>query len=435
MFPLTYQQLVEAMAQTGINDVTRASIRSICSLADILADLAGEPCVRLELGNPGLDAQHVGVEAERAALAEGVANIYPAIGGIPQIKTAVSHFLKAFLDVDIPAECAVPTVGSMQGTYSVLSLISKCGEGKDTILFINPGFPVQQLQARMLGLNIRSFDIFPHRGEKLREELERQLADGRVAAMLYCSPNNPAWINLTDEELSIIGAAADSHDCIVLEDLAYLGMDFRTDVSHPGVAPFVPTIARHTQRYILFISSSKIFSYAGQRIAAVCFSPYIFNRHNAALLDFFGLDTMGRAYIFGVLYALSSGVSHSAQRAFAAMLEAAANGELNFVEVNREYGNRAARVKKAFTDNGFRIVYDRDADGQPIGDGFFFTVGYGDMSSKDLQEALLRHGISSISLSGTGSAQQGVRVCVSMMKNEEDFERLEKRLKNFANEF
>jgi selenocysteine lyase/cysteine desulfurase len=128
-------------------------------------------------------------------------------------------------------------------------------------------------------------------------------------------------------------------------------------------------------------------------------------------------------------------VSHSAQRAFAAMLEAAANGELNFVEVNREYGNRAARVKKAFTDNGFRIIYDRDADGQPIGDGFFFTVGYGDMSSKDLQEALLRHGISSISLSGTGSAQQGVRVCVSMMKNEEDFERLEKRLKNFANEF
>ena len=344
MFPLTQHQLADAMAQTGISDVTRASIRSICSLADILAELAGEPCVRLELGNPGLEAQQIGVDAERAALAEGVANKYPSIAGVPETKKAVSRFVKASLDIDIPAECAVPTVGSMQGTYSVLSLLSRCGGGKDSILFINPGFPVQQLQARMLGLNIRSFDIYDHRGDKLADELERQLADGHVVAMLYCSPNNPAWVNLTDDELAIIGKAADTHDCIVLEDLAYLGMDFRTDVSHPDTAPFVPTIAKHTDRYILFISSSKIFSYAGQRIASVCFSPFVFNRHSDGLKDFFGLDTMGRAYIFGVLYALSSGTSHSAQRAFAAMLNAAADGELNFVEVNREYGKRAARV-------------------------------------------------------------------------------------------
>ena len=32
------------------------------------------------------------------------------------------------------------------------------------------------------------------------------------------------------------------YDVIVIEDLAYFGMDFRKDYSDPGVPPFQPTI-------------------------------------------------------------------------------------------------------------------------------------------------------------------------------------------------
>ena len=58
------------------------------------------------------------------------------------------------------------------------------------------------------------------------------------------------------------------------------------------------------------------------------------------------------------------------------MLRLSTEGKINFVEDTREYARRAEKMKKIFTDNGFHIVYDYDAT-QVVGDGFFFTIGYG----------------------------------------------------------
>ena len=74
-------------------------------------------------------------------------------------------------------------------------------------------------------------------------------------------------------------------------------------------------------------------------------------------------------------------------------------------------------MKKIFADNGFHIIYDHDVT-QQVGDGFFFTIGYGNMSGGDLLKELLYYGVSSISLSTTGSDQQGVRACTSRMRDD-----------------
>ena len=94
------------------------------------------------------------------------------------------------------------------------------------------------------------------------------------------------------------------------------------------------------------------------------------------------------------------------------MFKAAADGKLDFVGHTREYAHRAHRVKELFERHGFHIVYDKDQD-EHVSDGFFFTVGYGSMPSSDLVAALLRYGICAISLTSTGSLQNGVRVCGS----------------------
>ena len=143
------------------------------------------------------------------------------------------------------------------------------------------------------------------------------------------------------------------------------------------------------------------------------------------------MPTFGDAYIYGVLYCASSGTAHSSQYAFAEMMKAAVEGKLDFVDTSKEYGRRAAIAKRMFLENGFHIVYDRDGD-QPISDGFFFTVGYRDMKGDELQKELLRYGISTISLPSTGSRQQGVRICVSMLCDEGSFTRLSDRLETFA---
>ena len=430
MFPITPQQLDDAIRACGVGLLTEATIRQMCSVAAQAEGIAGEKMVHLEIGNPGLPASQVGVEAEKAALDAGVANQYPNIGGIPELKKAGERFIKAFLGVDVPAEGIIPTVGSMQGSFTLMLLLGQRDPKKDTMLFLNPGFPAQPTQAYILGLKQASFDIYDYRGAKLEAKLEEMMAGGNITAMVYSSPNNPAWTNLTDEELQIIARVSKKHDVIVMEDLAYMGMDFRHDYSHPGQAPYVPTVARYCDNYILLLSGSKIFSYAGQRIAMVCMSPAVANREFPALTDFYHMPTFLKAYIFGVLYAASSGTSHSAQCALAAMLDAAADGKLDFVGDSREYGRRGERTKKIFTDNGFEIVYAKDGK-EPIGDGFFFTAGYPGMDSETVQRELLRHGVSAISLPSTGSRQHGIRVCVSMISDDKAFDDLDRRLKAF----
>ena len=56
------------------------------------------------------------------------------------------------------------------------------------------------------------------------------------------------------------------------------------------------------------------------------------------------------------------------------------------------------------------------------------------MSSAELQAELLRYGIASISLPSTGSEQNGLRVCVSMLKGDEMFDTLNERLEQFSKE-
>ena len=430
MFPITKDRLEASISNLAIADVTTATIRQICSLAAGLEEEAQEKFVHLEIGNPGLPAINIGVEAECAALQSGIANQYPNIGGIPALKDNGSKFLKAFLDIDVPGRCIVPTVGSMQGSFTVLMLMAQRDPKKDSIVFINPGFPATHNQAKILGLKDESFDIYEYRGKKLEDKLESVLSKGNVTALIYSNPNNPAWTNLTEEELEIIGRMATKHDVIVLEDLAYLGMDFRQEMGKPYEAPYVPTVAKYTDNYILFVSASKIFSYAGQRIAMVCMSPAVYDRKYEFFEKFYEMPALGDAYIFGILYTASSGTAHSAQYAMAAMMGAAVEGKLNFIEECREYARRGEITRKMFLDNGFHIIYDIDGD-KPISDGFFFTAGYKDLTGGELQKELMRYGISSISLHCTGSDQEGIRVCVSMLNNDETFAALGERLKAF----
>lgn len=177
------------------------------------------------------------------------------------------------------------------------------------------------------------------------------------------------------------------------------------------------------------LSASKIFSYAGERIATVAISDELYNRVYPKLKEEFGIDTLGRFFVFVVVYTLSSGVTHSVQYALAAMYKAACDGTLDFVGETREYARRAARLKEIFLRHGFHIVYDKDLD-EPVSDGFFFTIGRKGYTGDELLDRLLYYGVSAISLRTTGSEQQGIRVCTSMVK-EAHYALLDERLEIF----
>lgn len=452
MTPIPKHIIDDAIRDYGIQDFAHATIREVKAIAAHAERESGVEFIKMEMGIPGLPASKVGVDAQIKALQDGIAHSYPDIQGLPELKKQASRFVKAFIGVDIAPEGCVPVCGSMQGTFASFLTCSQADRRKDTVLFIDPGFPVQKMQLQVMGVKYETFDVYDYRGSKLAPKIESYLAKGNVCAIIYSNPNNPSWICLTEQELADIGRLATRYDCVVMEDLAYFAMDFRRDIGphevlgdnglnnhtintshpspvtrHPSPVDYQPTVARYTDNYILLISGSKAFSYAGERIGVTCIGDKLFHRHFPDLSARYEGLAFGPVFSTRMLYALSSGTSHSAQYAMAAMLKAATDGTYDFRSEVKVYGERAHRLKDIFLRHGFHIVYDRDLD-QPIADGFYFTIGYPGMTSGELAHELMYYGVSAICLVTTGSHQEGLRVCTSFITDNQ-YGLLESRMK------
>ena len=107
--------------------------------------------------------------------------------------------------------------------------------------------------------------------------------------------------------------------------------------------------------------------------------------------------------------------------------------ELNILTFNDEKGKGAFRhtashimaqaIKRLYPDAKLAI-------GPSIADGFYFTIAYPGMTGGELMEELIYYGVSAISLSTTGSNQEGLRACTSFIKPHQ-YALLEERLKLF----
>ena len=145
-------QIEQAIAELHIADIRQATIGEVLLVATYLEDTFGIPMIRMDQGSPGLPANQIGLEAERAALARGVGSQYPPAGGIPEIKTAASAFVQAFLDISISPRSCVPTTGSVCSSFGSFIACTQRNKFQDTILFLDPGFPIQKAQLNVFFL-------------------------------------------------------------------------------------------------------------------------------------------------------------------------------------------------------------------------------------------------------------------------------------------
>lgn len=427
--PIKREIVDRLVSELGIRDFAQATIREVKQVAARAERQSGVEFIKMEMGIPGLPAAQVGVDAQVSALRRGIAHSYPDIQGAPLLKQEASRFVKAFIGIDVAPEGCVPVTGSMQGSFAAFMACSQADSRRDTVLFVDPGFPVQKMQLQVMGVKYETFDIYDFRGDKLGPKVEEYLRRGDICAIVYSNPNNPSWICLSEEELRAIGRLATRYDTIVIEDLAYFAMDFRQNLSVPFEPPYQPTVGRYTDNYMLLISGSKAFSYAGERIGVVCISDALFHRHYDDLAARYQGLPFGLVFSTRLLYAMSSGTSHSAQYAMAAMMKAAVDGDYDFRKDVSVYGERARKLKDIFCRHGFHIVYDRDLD-RPIADGFYFTIGYKQMTSGQLAKELMYYGVSAICLVTTGSQQEGLRVCTSFIEDHQ-YQQLDERMRLF----
>ena len=182
--PLSQSILNKELRELGIDDISHTTIRQCAMLGSMLESQSDEPFTHLEFGVPGIPPCPYGIEAQKKALDEGKCSIYPSVQGLPELKQNASRFIKAFIDVDIDPKCIVPTVGSMQGSLTSILECSQLQPGKDTILYICPGFSAHGRQPDILGIKNVWFDIYEYRAEKLRDKLESYFKEGNSTTSL-----------------------------------------------------------------------------------------------------------------------------------------------------------------------------------------------------------------------------------------------------------
>ncbi|MDX1388968.1 MAG: pyridoxal phosphate-dependent aminotransferase, partial [Acidobacteriota bacterium] len=324
-----------------------ASIREMNRLVNAIEDEFRIRFIRMEFGIPGLPVSPVAIDAEVEALRERqVGHIYAPFQGVPELKEEASKFVKLFMDVDVPPSCCVPTLGAMEGCFATLALAGGMNPDRRRVICLEPGFPVNKLQLRFLGLDRVGIDFYDHRGDTLLRAVEEQVARGDVCAVLWSSPNNPSWIVLNESELEGLGRICDRYDVLAIEDLAYFGMDVRQNYFVPGEPPYQPTILRYSRHACCLISSSKIFSYAGQRIGLGVISQELMNRKEPALVPRFGTSDVGHALIHGVLYPVAASAPESPQYGLLALLRAVNAGDSSLFRAAREYARRAKIMKR-----------------------------------------------------------------------------------------
>ena len=427
--PVSNGILESIFDETGYNP-SNLSIRETNRLATLISQKGNFDFVRMEMGIPNLPTPDIAREAEKKAIDQGLQGIYPPFDGIPELKSAGSKFVKAFLNMGVEPKHVVPTCGSLQGGYISQALAGNMHKGKDTILYLDPTFPVTRYQAKFLGLKSEGIELYDNRGEKLLEAINEKISGGNVGGLLWSSPNNPSWSCLNEKELKGIAEICDNNNILAIEDLAYLGMDFRKDYSQPNTKPYIPTVSKFGKNWITLISASKAFSFPGPRCGLAIISPELNEQEFDQLEHFCGRKRFGHAFSLGGLYVTTSGTSHTAQFALAKMLEKATSGEYNFIKVTSAYGKRAKKVRSIFLKYGFKQVYEKDMD-EIVGDGFYLTMSYPGYDGTNLMLELMKYGISTITLKSTGSNRhEGLRVCISFV-DEKDMPVLEERLSKF----
>lgn len=421
----------EACRQCNVIRPGQATIMDNAKLSAYLESTTGIPVIHMELGSPGFSPNRVGAQAEIDALNAGVGSKYPPTDGLPVLKEASSRFVKAFLNIDLAPKYHIPTTGSMLGAFGAFAAAGQCRPGRSKILVLEPSFSANKQQFAILGLPWKGVEAADLRAEGFEDGLRRELSGGEYAAVVYSNPNNPSWMCLSEDEVAAVARVAGESDTIVIEDLAYFCMDTRGGFGTPYHEPYPPTVARYTDNYMMLLSASKIFSYAGQRIGVLCVGEGLYNRVFPALAARYGgTGIFGLTITGGILDMLTSGCTASTQWGLAAMMNSSCEGELNFVEEISGYGTRAARMKAIFLRNGFSISYESDGRG-PIADGFFFTLSYPGMDSATLVDELIAYGVSTVSLDKMGSSRHGVRVCSSRIEGGQ-FPLLEERMAAFA---
>ncbi|MDQ3811131.1 MAG: pyridoxal phosphate-dependent aminotransferase, partial [Chloroflexota bacterium] len=243
-------QPAERMAHIGQETAFEVLVRARA------LEATGRHVVHLEIGEPDFDTPAHIVAAGQRALEAGLTHYGPG-AGLPELRQAVSRYLRAYrgLDVD-PATVVITPGGKPVMFFAILAVI----DPGDEVLYPDPGFPIYESMVRFLGGRAIPMPLREARQFRFDPDEFRSLVTDRTRLIIINSPHNPTGSVLTRADLEVIAAVARERNILVLSDEIY------GRILYTGEHISIASLPGMLERTILLDGWSKTWAMTGWRL-------------------------------------------------------------------------------------------------------------------------------------------------------------------------
>src|SRR5436309_515165 len=216
----------------------------------------GRSVIHLEIGEPDFDTPAHIVAAGQLALEEGFTHYGPGVG-LPDLRQAVSRYLKRWRGLDIdPARVIITPGGKPVMFFAILALVNP----GDEVIYPNPGFPIYESMVDFVGGKAVAMPLREERRFRFDPDEFRSLVSDRTRLIIINSPHNPTGSVLTREDLQTIADVARDRDIVVLSDEIY------SRILYTGQHESIATFDGMLDRTILLDGWSKTWAMTGWRL-------------------------------------------------------------------------------------------------------------------------------------------------------------------------
>jgi len=183
--------------------------------------------------------------------------MYTSNYGMPELRAAISNYLKKYRTEYNPADEILVTVGVSEAVDLALRTLISAG---DEVLIPDPSFVSYApgvLLADGVPIPLGTFekDNFKLTGEELRSKLTP-----RSKVLLLTFPNNPTGAIMTKEDLEVIAQIADENNLVVISDEIY------SELTYEGKHFSFAALPGMWERTVTLNGFSKAFAMTGWRV-------------------------------------------------------------------------------------------------------------------------------------------------------------------------
>ena len=215
----------------------------------------GTKVFHLDIGEPDFATPQLIIDSAVDALNSGKTK-YTSSRGIPQLRLAISDYLKKRNLTYNPQTEILATPGSKHSLYTVIQAIVN---PSDEVIAITPAWPTY---FSLIGsASAKTVEVPTEHGMKLDVELLKESISPKTKLIMINSPSNPTGGGFGQSELKAIADLATDHDFFVLTDEVYNEITY-DDFAHVSIA----TLPDMWDRTIVVDGFSKTFSMTGWRL-------------------------------------------------------------------------------------------------------------------------------------------------------------------------